>query len=104
VMLPRLPTLKELPLQAPYFFVDPPAPSRTLMSSHTTEHVLDVVRSTLKALDSISPEAWNRDNLAVALKQVHAQDDQGKLFMSAVRIAISGMKVLCVPKSYTLRA
>lgn len=95
-LLHRLPTLNELPIQAPYFFVDPPAPSRALMSTDSAAHALEVAQVAVKRFSAVTEDRWNRDTLAAVLKNLPREENLGKskVVMAAIRITLTGMKVL----------
>ena len=94
-LLHRLPTLNELPIQAPYFFVDPPAPSKALMTVESVEHALEVAQAAVRQFSQVAPQQWDRDTLAAVLKSLPKEENLGKskIVMAAIRIALTGMKV-----------
>ena len=103
VSLHRLPTLNELPIQAPYFFVDPPAPSKDLMSTESAAHALEVAEAPIRRFSDVSNSHWERDTLAAVLKSLPKDENLGKstAVMAAIRITLTGMKVFtfwfCTP-------
>ena len=103
VSLHRLPTLNELPIQAPYFFVDPPVPSKDLMSTDSAAHALEVAEGAVRRFSEVSNDHWERDTLASVLKCLPKDENLGKstAVMAAIRITLTGMKVysslLCTP-------
>ena len=102
-LLHRLPTLNELPIQAPYFFVDPPAPSKDLMSTESAAHALEVAEAAIRRFSDVSNSHWERDTLAAVLKSLPKDENLGKstAVMAAIRITLTGMKVFtfsfCTP-------
>ncbi|KZV77436.1 glutamyl-tRNA synthetase [Peniophora sp. CONT] len=93
-LLHRLPTLHELPIQAPYFFVDPPAPSRALMSTESAMHAHEVAQAAVKRFSEVTPERWDRQTLATVLKNLAREENLGKsvVVKAALRVALTGMK------------
>lgn len=94
-LLHRLPTLQELPTQAPYFFTDPPTPSKTLMTSDSAAHALEVAEAAIKRFSCIADDHWDRDTLATVLKGLSREENLGKstVVLTAIRIALTGIKV-----------